>query len=91
MLKYLAPLVLFFGAPNIARAQDYKAEIAQAERLGQTLYNYDSAAWGATDAVLAMRKLKPPFLKLLSVTFPWIMGMEHFRLASLSRVKMARS
>lgn len=63
MLKYLAPLVLFFGAPNIARAQDYKAEIAQAERLGQTLYNYDSAAWGATDAVFGDEEIKTAFLE----------------------------
>jgi len=63
MMKYFAPLVLIFSYAETASAQNYITEIAEAERLGQALYNYDSAAWGATDAIFSDDKIKAAFLE----------------------------
>ena len=63
MLKYIAPLIITLGAASLSSAQDYQTEISEAERLGRMLYDYDSAAWGASDALFSNESAKAAFLE----------------------------
>lgn len=55
MLKYLIPL--FFVLPYAsATAQDYSDELQRASQLGLLLYEFDSSAWVATDALRDKKK-----------------------------------
>ncbi len=55
MLKYfIALLLVFISLP--ATAQDYEEELKEAARLGHLLYEFDSSAWAATDALRKKKK-----------------------------------
>lgn len=61
MLKYFLPLLLI-ASPIAAAAQEqapdqtYEAEIKRASQLGLLLYEFDSSAWVATDALRDKKK-----------------------------------